>query len=340
MIKNSFVYLIFAILFVFVGCSSKKFFEPTKIDSFMKFKDKLTDHIQTSNRFGAVLKNGSVITQNGVSYIKLDKNSLFLNDSDDYYIITQKCDQIELINKKTQESIFIPVDTCALSASIKADKLAVILADNSTNIYDIKTKEILFSQKGTPSIAINSLLSAPIFLDTLVVFPTLDGRLLVVDEKSYSIVRNIIINSEKFFNNVIYLMVDGENMFAATPKRIMSIISGREFSYDADIRDILYDKNYLYVLTLEGQIIQLDKTLRETNKVKLPFATLNAIVVIGNKLYTIEKTGYLIELNIDNFTYKVIEVKGMFGKKKLDKINFYDKNRIYYDQYYIDFTKE
>ncbi|PAF53905.1 hypothetical protein BKH42_04010 [Helicobacter sp. 13S00482-2] len=340
MIKNNFTYFIFAIIFIFIGCSSKKYFQPTQIESTIKFKNKLNAPIKTSNRFGAVLKNGSVITENGVSYIKIDKNSSFLNETQDYYIITQKCNQIELIDKKNQESIVIPIDECALSASIKDNKLVAILADNSANIYDIKTKKILFSQKGTPSIAINSLVSAPIFLDTLIVFPTLDGRLLVVDAKSFSVLRNIIINSEKFFNNVIYLMVDGENMFAATPKRIVSIVSGREFSYDADIRDILYDKNYLYVLTLQGQIIQLDKTLRETNKVKLPFATLNAIVIMDDKLYTIEKRGYLIELDTKNFSYKVIVIKGSFGKKKLDKINFYDKNRIYYDQYYIDFTKE
>lgn len=340
MIKNKLTYFAFAIIFIFIGCSSKKYFTPTEVDGFIKFQDKLSDPIESSNRFGAVLKNGSVITENGVSYIKIDKDSSFLNDSGGYYIIAEKCHQIELINKENQESILIPTDTCALSASIKDDKLAVVFADNSTDIFDIKTKEVLFSQKGTPSIAINSLVSAPIFLDTLVVFPTLDGRLLVVDQKSFSVIRNIIINSEKFFNDVIYLVVDGENMFAATPKRIVSIISGREFNYDADIRDILYHQNYLYVLTLEGQIIQLDKTLRETNKVKLPFATLSAIVIIGDKLYTLEKGGYLIELDINNFTYKTIEIKGAFGKKKLKKMNFYDKNRIYYDKYYLDFSKE
>lgn len=339
-IKNKLTYFAFAIAFIFIGCSSKKYFEPTKVDRFIKFQDKLSDSIESSNRFGAVLKNGSLITENGVSYVKIDKDSSFLNDSGGYYIIAEKCHQIELINKENQNSILIPTDTCALSASIKDDKLAVVFADNSTNIYNITTKNILFSQKGTPSIAINSLVSAPIFLDTLVVFPTLDGRLLVVDEKSFNVVRNIIINSEKFFNDVIYLVVDGENMFAATPKRIVSIISGREFNYDADIRDILYDKGHLYILTLEGQIIQLDKTLRETNKIKLPFATLNAIVITGDKLYTIEKNGYLIELNTKDFSYKVIEIKGAFGKMKLNKINFYDKNRIYYDKYYIDLNKE
>ncbi|PAF42256.1 hypothetical protein [Helicobacter sp. 11S03491-1] len=340
MIKNRNIYFALIVVFIFIGCSPKKYFEPTQIDGRIQFDHRLPDKIEVSNRYGATLEDGIVISENGMTQLKINKNSLFLNESQNYYIVTSDCYHIKLIDKNTQESIIIPTSTCALSASIKFNQLAVILEDNSTNIYDIKTKDILFSQKGVSSIAINSLVAAPVFLDTLVVFPTLDGRLLVVDTKSFTPVRNIIINSEKFFNNVTYLVVDGENMFAATGKRLVAIISGQEFSYDGDIQDVLYHKPYVYILTLEGQIIQLDRTLREVNKIKLPFASLNAIVIVGDRLYSIEKRGYLIELDINNFDYRILEVKGSFGKMKLDKMNFYDKNNIYYDKYYFNFNKE
>ncbi|PAF41524.1 hypothetical protein [Helicobacter sp. 11S02596-1] len=338
--KNKTIYFILATIVFFVGCSSKKYFEPPIVSGAIKFDHKLKDNIKTANRFGAVLDNGNVIDVDGVTYLKINKNSVFLNETKDYYIIAQGCENIELINKNTQESTTIPMTACPLGASIKNNQLAVVLADNSTDIYDITTKNVLFSQKGTPSLAINSLVAAPVFLDTLVVFPTLDGRLLVVDTKNFTPVRNIIINSEKFFNNVTYLVVDGENMFATTGKRLVSIISGQEFSYDGDIIDILYHAPYLYLLTLEGQIIQMDKTLRKVNQIKLPFASLNAIVIVGNKLYTIEKRGYLIEVDTINFNYKVFEIKGFMGRMKLNKMNFYDKHRIYYDKYYLDFNKE
>ncbi|PAF48487.1 hypothetical protein BKH46_00830 [Helicobacter sp. 12S02634-8] len=340
MIHIKSIYFAFALAVFFVGCGSKKYFEPPITNGTLKFDHKLQDKIVSANRFGAVLDNGSVIDANGLTYLKINQQSTFLNETQDYYIIAQDCHHLELINKTTQQSTILTLPTCPLGASTKGDLLALVLADNSTNIYSIKTQEALFSQKGSPSIAINSLVAAPVFLDTLVVFPTLDGRLLVVDTKSYTPARNIIINSEKFFNNIIYLVIDDESMFAATSKRLVSIISGQEFSYDADIRDVLYQKPYLYVLTLEGQIIQLDKTLRELNKIKLPFATLNTIVITDNKLHTIENRGYLIEVDTINFAYKVFEVKGALGRMKLDKLNFYDKHRIYYDKYYFDFSKE
>lgn len=336
MIRNKNFYFILALSIFFVGCSSKKYFEPTEIDSKISFENKLEDRIETANRYGAVLKNGSVITQNGFTHLKIDKNTTFLNESEEYYIIARDCYNIEIINKITQVSTLISTETCSLSASIKDNQLAVVLIDNSSNIYDIKTKDILFTQKGSASIAVNSLVVAPVFLDTLVVFPTLDGRLLVVDNKNFIASRNIIINSEKFFNNVIYLFIEGENMVAATEKRLVSVVSGKEFSYDANIKDVLHDKEYFYVLTLEGEVIELDKTLRVNNQIKLPFASLSALVIAEGKIFTLEKRGYLIGINKENFTYKVYKVKGM----KSDKFYFYNKNIIYYDNYYLKFDKD
>lgn len=114
-------------------------------------------------------------------------------------------------------------------------------------------------------------------------------------------IRNIVISSDKFFNNITYLIVDGNNMIASTGKRILSVVSGQEFNYDGDIMDLLYDKGTLYVLTLDGQILQMDKSLRELNSVKLPFASLNTIVLNHNKLYSLEKRGYVIEVDLNDF---------------------------------------
>lgn len=336
MIRNKLFYLLFIPIIFFVSCSSKKYFEPTEISGKISFENKLEDRIRISNRYGAVLENGSVITQNGLTHLKISKDAIFLNESEKYYIIAKDCHNIEIINKITQTSTLIPTETCSLSASIKDDQLAVISIDNSSNIYDIKTKDILFTQKGVTSIAVNSLVAAPVFLETLVVFPTLDGRLLVVDNKNFIVNRNIIINSEKFFNNIIYLFINGENMVAATEKRLVSVLSGREFSYDANIKDVLYDKDYFYVLTLEGQIIQLDKTLRINNQIKLPFASLSVLISEGDSIFSLEKKGYLIEINKKTFAQRVFRIKGM----KNNKFYFYNNNAIYYHKYYLNFNKD
>ncbi|GAA9457866.1 plasminogen-binding protein PgbB [Helicobacter pylori] len=387
--NKPFLILLIALI-VFSGCNMRKYFKPAKhqIKGEAYFSNYLQESIVSSNRYGAILKNGAVIGDKGLTQLRIGKNfnyeSSFLNESQGFFILAQDClnkidkktskskvakteetelklkgveaevqdkvcHQVELISNNpnaSQQSIVIPLETFALSASVKGNLLAVVLADNSANLYDITSQKLLFSEKGSPSTTINSLMAMPIFMDTVVVFPMLDGRLLVVDyvHGTPTPIRNIVISSDKFFNNITYLIVDGNNMIASTGKRILSVVSGQEFNYDGDIVDLLYDKGTLYVLTLDGQILQMDKSLRELNSVKLPFASLNTIVLNHNKLYSLEKRGYVIEVDLNDFnSYNVYKTPTIgsfkfFSSNRLDKGVFYDKNRVYYDRYYLDYN--
>ncbi|MGT0066822.1 plasminogen-binding protein pgbA C-terminal domain-containing protein [Helicobacter pylori] len=388
--NKPFLILLIALI-VFSGCNMKKYFKPAKhqIKGEAYFPNHLQESIVSSNRYGAILKNGAVIGDKGLTQLRIGKNfnyeSSFLNESQGFFILAQDClnkidkktskskvakteetelklkgveaevqdkvcHQVELISNNpnaSQQSIIIPLETFALSASVKGNLLAVVLADNSANLYDITSQKLLFSEKGSPSTTINSLMAMPIFMDTVVVFPMLDGRLLVVDyvHGNPTPIRNIVISSDKFFNNITYLIVDGNNMIASTGKRILSVVSGQEFNYDGDIVDLLYDKGTLYVLTLDGQILQMDKSLRELNSVKLPFASLNTIVLNHNKLYSLEKRGYVIEVDLNDFnSYNVYKTPTIgsfkfFSSNRLDKGVFYDKNRVYYDRYFLDYNE-
>ncbi|MGN8359547.1 plasminogen-binding protein pgbA C-terminal domain-containing protein [Helicobacter pylori] len=387
--NKQFVILLIALI-AFSGCNMRKYFKPAKhqVKGEAYFPNHLQESIVSSNRYGAILKNGAVIGDKGLTQLRIGKNfnyeSSFLNESQGFFILAQDClnkidkktsknkvakteetelklkgveaevqdkvcHQVELISNNpnaSQQSIVIPLETFALSASVKGNLLAVVLADNSANLYDITSQKLLFSEKGSPSTTINSLMAMPIFMDTVVVFPMLDGRLLVVDyvHGNPTPIRNIVISSDKFFNNITYLIVDGNNMIASTGKRILSVVSGQEFNYDGDIVDLLYDKGTLYVLTLDGQILQMDKSLRELNSVKLPFASLNTIVLNHNKLYSLEKRGYVIEVDLNDFdSYNVYKTPTIgsfkfFSSNRLDKGVFYDKNRVYYDRYYLDYN--
>ncbi|MGL2346438.1 plasminogen-binding protein pgbA C-terminal domain-containing protein [Helicobacter pylori] len=387
--NKPFLILLIALI-AFSGCNMRKYFKPAKhqVKGEAYFPNHLQESIVSSNRYGAILKNGAVIGDKGLTQLRIGKNfnyeSSFLNESQGFFILAQDClnkidkktsknkvakseetelklkgveaevqdkvcHQVELISNNpnaSQQSIVIPLETFALSASVKGNLLAVVLADNSANLYDITSQKLLFSEKGSPSTTINSLMAMPIFMDTVVVFPMLDGRLLVVDyvHGNPTPIRNIVISSDKFFNNITYLIVDGNNMIASTGKRILSVVSGQEFNYDGDIVDLLYDKGTLYVLTLDGQILQMDKSLRELNSVKLPFASLNTIVLNHNKLYSLEKRGYVIEVDLNDFdSYNVYKTPTIgsfkfFSSNRLDKGVFYDKNRVYYDRYYLDYN--
>ncbi|MGN8440478.1 plasminogen-binding protein pgbA C-terminal domain-containing protein [Helicobacter pylori] len=388
--NKPFLILLIALI-AFSGCNMRKYFKPAKhqVKGEAYFPNHLQESIVSSNRYGAILKNGAVIGDKGLTQLRIGKNfnyeSSFLNESQGFFILAQDClnkidkktskskaakteetelklkgveaevqdkvcHQVELISNNpnaSQQSIVIPLETFALSASVKGNLLAVVLADNSANLYDITSQKLLFSEKGSPSTTINSLMAMPIFMDTVVVFPMLDGRLLVVDyvHGNPTPIRNIVISSDKFFNNITYLIVDGNNMIASTGKRILSVVSGQEFNYDGDIVDLLYDKGTLYVLTLDGQILQMDKSLRELNSVKLPFASLNTIVLNHNKLYSLEKRGYVIEVDLNDFdSYNVYKTPTIgsfkfFSSNRLDKGVFYDKNRVYYDRHYLDYNE-
>ncbi|WP_143000221.1 MULTISPECIES: hypothetical protein [unclassified Helicobacter] len=413
--KNSQIFITFCILFfiaLFTGCNSKKYYTPKEITSQIIFHQSLDSAIDHNNRYGATLKDGSILTQNGILPASkntqkfIPKNARFLNESGGYYIFANGCESVLLLRASlldegvfdsgvcmikeentacAQDEIEVPINSCVIMASLNKNLLATISTDNSMNIFDVNevanksakdtsadssaeskagaestadsgksdsnktdsTKSAdktpatpRFSQKGSSVVAVNELIAAPLFLESIVVFPTLDGRLLVVSTKDFSVQRNIIISSDKFFNNIIYLEGDDTRIFAATPKKLISIISGQEFSYSAQIKDVLFYGGYIYVITLDGKFAQLNHTLREINTEKFPYASLNGMVVANNTFYTFEKFGgFIIGISLDDFSYKVYQAQDAFGKVAQNKLNFYSKNIFYYNKYYFDFAR-
>lgn len=387
--------LVFISCVVFLGCSSKKFYTPAKVDGEIIFSQSLPTPIAQNNRYVATLKDGSLLTQSGFVPINkqikeiIPKDARFLNESGGYYIFAKGCDEMLLVRASvidesafdsgtcpikeensacTQEQIKLKTQGCAISASLKGNLLAFVTTDNTSHIVSLESStdfasvdlakdesadkdfensgensesyKSVFSQKGSAVLAVNQLIAAPLFLDSVVVFPTLDGRILVVSLQNYETQRNIIVSSEKFFNNIIYLQGDDVRIFAATPKKLISIVSGQQFSYQEDIKDITFANGYLYTLTLEGKIAQLDHTLREVNTKKFEYASLEGMSVANNVLYTYEKNGsFIIALDLENFSHKVYQAQDTFGKMMSNKLHFYTKNIFYYNRYYFDFAK-
>ena len=387
--------LVFISCVVFLGCSSKKFYTPAKVDGEIIFSQSLPTPIAQNNRYVATLKDGSLLTQSGFVPINkqikeiIPKDARFLNESGGYYIFAKGCDEMLLVRASvidesafdsgtcpikeensacTQEQIKLKTQGCAISASLKGNLLAFVTTDNTSHIISLESSadfasvdlakdesadkdfensgensesyKSVFSQKGSAVLAVNQLIAAPLFLDSVVVFPTLDGRILVVSLQNYETQRNIIVSSEKFFNNIIYLQGDDVRIFAATPKKLISIVSGQQFGYQEDIKDITFANGYLYALTLEGKIAQLDHTLREVNTKKFEYASLEGMSVANNVLYTYEKNGsFIIAIDLENFSHKVYQAQDTFGKMMSNKLHFYTKNIFYYNRYYFDFAK-
>ena len=322
-----FALIIIAIVF-FSACSEKRYFEPNKdaIKGTFEIDSKLDDNILQSNKNGAVLENGTLITKDGKFSANLAKNYLFLNATKDNIIVADYSNNnVHFLSTdgkilKSFEFEFMP-----LSASVRDNILAVILANNSAILWDINTNEELFSSKGGSVYAINSKNASPYFLDSTIILPTLDGKLLVVNLNAYKILRTITLGSGNYFGNIIYLSVDGENLIVATNSKVSTIISGKEFSYAVNINDILYKDDKIYILSLEGEVIMLDLLLNELHKKKFPFATLNAIID-SDYIYTLESQGFLIKINPQDFSDEIYKIDISEYKN-----SFYTDSVIYYD---------
>lgn len=334
------LYFIIPFILLTTGCSQRKDFVPAHISGTITFNHFLKSPLETTSRTSAVLKNGDVFSLDGQTLLKLKNHARFINETDTYYIVSNDCRSVEIINKQTQESKTFPLSTCIVAGNIKDNFLAFVLRDNTYGILDMSSGETKMTERGVQIIAVDSLIAQPIFLDTTVVFPTLDGQISIVSLKTFKVERIVIVNSEQFFSNVIYLAKAQDTLVAATIKKVISLAGGHQYEYAASIRDIKVHNNSIYVLTLDGRIVQLDLTMRVLNEVQLPYALFSGIVITDNKLFTLERLGYLIVLDLQSFQYRVYTLRNILGKILNNKILFYDNQRVYYDKYYLDFSKD
>lgn len=337
--------IIFAILTIFlIGCSEKQYFKPQTIAGKIEIKDKLEDSIYQANKNGAMLENGTLITKDGIYDIKLKENFSFLNTSGDLLLVADyTSNTLFILNKDGKELNSFKFEFMPVSASLRDNILAVVLADNTSILWDTNTNEGLFSHKSSIVYTINSKSASPLFLDTMIIFPTLDGRLIVVSLNNFKIIRNVTIGSGSYFSNIIYLALgenannasalNNPNLIVATNNKLVSIVGGKEFNYSANINDILYTNNKIYILSLEGEVIELDLLLNELNKKKFQFATLSGII-ISDSIYTLESQGYLIKIEPNGFIDSIYKIN-------IDeyKNSFYTNDVIYYDNQIIRIPK-
>ena len=330
---------------VFGGCSQKKYFEPKDVRLQAEFPHKLPAPIVHTSRAGALLKNYEVLDISGNIEIELTKNQRFLGREHALYLVQEGCGALLLIDARTKTQSELEFSKCIVSASIApqdshtadstvlSNLLALVSADNSVIVYDVVTKREVFAQKLANVTAINSLAAAPVFSHGKIIFPTLDGKIVIYDRASNALVRDVLIQSDKFFNNIIYLVVKNDIIIAATPKRISTIVgNSKTFNYDGDFRDLLLHRDKIYVLSNDGRILELDNTLKLLREVKLEYARLHGIVIKGNALYTLESHKYLIELNLENFLPVIYKVS-LPSKKPI----FYTDESLFYDRFYKRF---
>ncbi|MDR1007817.1 MAG: PQQ-like beta-propeller repeat protein [Campylobacteraceae bacterium] len=329
---KSIISIFFLILALFFsGCGTKRqYFEPVSVNGKMKPSGSISSDLQEAVRSGATLKNGKVITTKGEEKgIDLERHESFLGEFDGKFITASNDGKVRIRNSDGSTIFDTNLNIMIASASVDEEMLAVITSDNAIYIINMDTNTTVFQKKMDVMAAVDSRIAAPYFLGSLIIFPTLDGKLAIVDRKSGTLVRNVVVSGEREFNNIIFLDVLGDRMFASTSKRIIGISPNNINYIDDDIKDALVNGDKVFVFTKDGRVLLCDLELKVLSEKKFPFAIF-AAVTANDKLYILEKRGYLIRSDLELKEFEIFEFTSQiddFLFMTADKI-FY-KNRFY-----------
>lgn len=314
-------------LLLFTGCSNKKYFEPEDVNDELKVDKKdLSDAIKSMNRVGATLEDGTVVTQYGVSKFKLPENFDFINLTEEGDVIATNNKDSILVGKNE-----ILVKNVVVAAALKDEKLALIYSDNSIELIDINTKKTLYKEYLQSSLANDTRITNPYFMGNLILFPTLNGKVIIVSSLNNESVKNIAVDPKGQFNNIIYLDVikDSQTLITATPNKIVSISTKEILAKEYEIRDVIVHGEFVYIATIDGQIIKLTSNLVEVAKKKYRYSKINALAYT-NSLYAIESQGYIINIDEEFVRDEIYE----FDFDNEDRLIVID-NKVYFDENYI-----
>ena len=297
---------------VISGCSSKQYFKPTqKTLGDWKNKEGLHSSLVDVGASGAVLADGNVLYKDKIIDLHLDTQDQRLVNVDDDSIITATIDGnltvISAQNHEQQEHYTLKKTIAA--ATVKDGLLAVVFASNELAIYSTQTKEILFQSQGNTPLVVDTKIVNPYFLNDLVLFLTLDGKIIIVNSKEKKILRTIIVSSADNFDNITAFNVINNNLLAATGYKILSL-EDKEIREPYEIRTMKYDpQDGIYIATKDGTVYNLTSSLQVKAKMKFPFAHFLGMILTDKRVYLLETQGYIIALPKDLSSFELYNAK-------------------------------
>ncbi len=306
---NKFLLIVSSFLIIiFSGCSTKKVYEPVYVDAdWSHYGDSNNEIIDVGSNV-AHLEDGTVLAKDGIVDININEQERVISDSNGWIISSKIDGNLTISNIQNPDNIILfELKKTIASASVKDDILAVLFADSEMALYNINTKALILKEQGSKSLAVDSRIATPHFMNNLVLFSTLDGKVVIINTEKKKKLRTIIVSSEDNFNNIIYFNVIDNKIIAATGTKILSLAS-KEIRVKYEIRDMVYDQENIFISTKQGEVISLTPDMQVNAKIKFPFAHFLGMISYEDKLYLLEKEGYLIVLEKDLYDYTVHEV--------------------------------
>jgi WD40 repeat protein len=296
-----------AFALVFSACSTKEVYEPKKLSDDWDKRVSLDESIVDTSDNVALLENRRVLSRNGELNVSIAEDQRVISLSDGRVISASIDGNVTLTATKDGSKEHLSLKKTVAGASVNGDILAVLFANDDIALYDIATKELLFKEQGGKVVANDSRIVNPYFLNSLVIFSTLDGKVVIVDSERKKRLRTVIVSSDDYFNNVIYFNIAENKILAATSYKLLSMAQ-KELRQKYEIRNILYDGKLVYITTKQGELIALTPGLQVDSKIKFPFAHFLGMIDHKGKLYILEKEGYMIVVDKKSFDYSVHEV--------------------------------
>jgi hypothetical protein len=319
---------IFFVFFVFFGCSNRQYFSPLQtISSYDATIHTISQPIKTLNKNGATLKDNKIITKDGILKYKLPDNYSFINKNNKTILAVNNYKQLLVKNK--HDILTFTFEQNVIAGALNKNCLALIFEDNTIAIYDINSKKFKFKEYQKSSLINDHRIANPIFLENIVLFPTLNGQIVIVDNKNYKTIGTMTIDADTKINNIIFLKTIGDTMIASTPNRILSLSNNTITTKEYTIKDIILHDKFIYIATLEGEIIKFDLLLNVIKSKKFKFADIYSLA-FGSKLYALESQGYLIELTNDFNNTKIynFDFDSSYKTLALDNILYFDDKYI------------
>ncbi|CZE50984.1 hypothetical protein [Campylobacter geochelonis] len=331
--KNVLITAVLASLLL-AGCSTKRqYFSPQdeEIKGEVSYEYKLPDNIAQTTINGATLKDGTIVTKNGVfSGFKLEKGEKFLGEFDGKFASSNLNGNFKLRDSAGNILLENDFDEQVVSASINGDDLALVSADNAIYLIKISSNKTVLAQKFPSVFTIDSRTASPLFIEDIIVYPSLDGRLFIVHRASARIMQDMFVSTEPFFNNIIFLDMVGQTMYAATNTNLVLLSPTGNKRLVEDIKDVLRYKDKFYILKKDGVIKVYDLNLNEVAQNKFKFAIYSGVIAKNDSLYIFEKTGYFIKTDLNLQNPQIFELSD-----EIDDKSFAGSDAFYYDDRYL-----
>jgi hypothetical protein len=296
------------LIILFGGCSTKEVFEPLYVNEDWSKQGSSDKEIVDIGLELAVLEDATLLSKKGSVDVKIEESHRILGSSDGW-ILSSSIDgflTLQNIRNKSNVKKFELKKTIA-AASVSGDILAVLFADNDMALYSIASKELLLKEQGGKSLTADYRIVNPYFMKELVLFPTLDGKVVIINTALKKKLRTVFVSTEDNFNNIIFFNVIDNKIIAASGSKMFSL-SQKEVRVNFEPRDVIFEGKVLYITTKQGEVLALTPDLQVISKIKFPFAHFLGIISHEDKLYLLEKEGYLIALDKDMYDYSVHEV--------------------------------